>query len=114
MHDCIKKEIEDYEKEMNQPPGMITSILFKRLYEMDSMSYQQRASLEHLKDSAMRVHGKDQRANIGGCQDRCHLIQHFFKPPFLSDSSGYPPPIFLDSTKPDLLDSSYVSFLTID
>lgn len=64
MEDCIKREVESYEKEIGQHPGMITSILFKRLYEIESMSPQQRASLEHLKDSARRVYEKDQRANV--------------------------------------------------
>jgi len=64
MEACIKNEVANYEKEIGQHPGAITSILFKRLYEIESMSPQQKASLEHIKDSARRVYGKDPRANV--------------------------------------------------
>ena len=64
MEACIKNEVANYEKEIGQHPGAITSILFKRLYEIESMSPQQRASLEHMKESARRVYEKDSRANV--------------------------------------------------
>ncbi len=64
MEASIKDEIENYERESGQHPGAITSILFKRLYEIEAMSAQQRASLEHIKESARRVYQKDSRANV--------------------------------------------------
>jgi len=64
MESCIKREVESYENETKQHPGMITSILFKRLYEIEEMSPQQRASLEHLRDSAQRVYEKDKRVDV--------------------------------------------------
>ena len=64
MENCIKREVESYEKELGHHPGIVTSILFKRLYEIEAMSPQQRASFEHIKDSARRVYGKDLRANV--------------------------------------------------
>jgi hypothetical protein len=63
MESCIKKEAESYEKELGQHPGMITSVTFKRLYEFEGMSSQQRASLQHIKDSTLRICKKDPRAN---------------------------------------------------
>lgn len=63
MEDCVKKEVASYEKEIGIHPGGIASILFKRLYEMEEMSPQQRASLEHLKESAQRVYKLDPRAD---------------------------------------------------
>jgi len=64
MESCIKREMDNYEKETEQHPGAITSILFKRLYEIEGMSPQQRASLQHFRDSAKRVYGKDKRVNV--------------------------------------------------
>jgi hypothetical protein len=64
MEACVKNEIEAYEYQNSLHPGMLTSIIFKRLYAIERMSPQQRASLEHLKDSARLVHAKDSQANI--------------------------------------------------
>lgn len=64
MEECIKREVEIFEKTNNLHPGMLTSILFKRLYEIESMTQKQRAKFEHVKDSAKRVYNKDPSANI--------------------------------------------------
>lgn len=63
MQDCIKKEIEVYESENSQPPGTVQSIIFKRLYEIEKMSAQERSSLAHIKESASRIKNLDKNAN---------------------------------------------------
>ncbi len=69
MENCIKKEIEIYEKEINQHPGSIMSFIFKRLYEIENMSPQERANLEHIKESAKRIKKIDPKTNITSLEE---------------------------------------------
>lgn len=64
LENCIKKEIESYERQFCQTTGSITSIIFKRLYEIERMSPQQRANLEHIRESASKIKSIDSNADM--------------------------------------------------
>jgi len=64
MQDCIKEEILDYEKRESMSPGSILSYIFRRLYEIETMTPQERRDLIHLRQSAELIQEKDRRADI--------------------------------------------------
>ena len=56
--------MEAYERELSLSPGTVVFSTFKRLYEIESMSLQDRSSLTHIKESAERINCIDSTANM--------------------------------------------------
>jgi len=60
---AINEAITDYEIEEGSTPGSISSFIFRRCAEMDSLSSQERLDGEHFRQSARKIKELDPKAD---------------------------------------------------
>ncbi len=60
---AINEAITDYETQEGSPPGSISSFVFRRCAEMDSLSPQERVAGEHFRRSARKIMELDPMAD---------------------------------------------------